>query len=105
MQGELGEVRCRFLAEPRNDMPIGVGLLRSEVAAGSGGEGRHETYPYREGRRRELEEGGGFADDYFFAVLVFGPDVEVDGGVVDVSDFCVVGEGVAVPDWGDELGG
>ena len=49
------------------------------------------------------------ADDDFFVVLVFGPDVEVDGtggvGVFDVGDFGVVGQGVAVPDGGDELGG
>ena len=85
----------------------GIGMTGMEVVGGveGGGEGRHETYPYGGGRRRELEEGGGFADYYFFAVLVFGPDVEVDGGVVDVGDFCVVGQGVAVPDGGDEFGG
>ena len=83
----------------------GIGMMGLEVVGGVEGGGRVGTRPTPKGRRRELEEGGGFADYYFFAVLVFGPDVEVDGGVVDVGDFCVVGQGVAVPDGGDEFGG
>ena len=62
-----------------------------------------KTRPYGEGERG-LEEGGGFAYDYFFGVLVFGPDVEADGAAISFGNFCVVGEGVAVPDGGDELG-
>lgn len=52
-----------------------------------------------------LEEGGGLAYDNLPGVLVFGPDVEVDGGAFNFGDFGMVGQGVAVPDGGYELGG